>query len=214
VKPLCRQLLMVFLLGLPAGAAARAGDAGDLVKKLEKSYAGIRDARIAFRQRIKYGVTEAEQTFQGTLVMKKGNKYRIELEDQVIVTDGSSVWSYVRSNQQVIVDRYREDPQAFTPDKLLVNVPERYTSEIIGSERLHGRPLTVVKMIPRDPKSQARWLKIWVDEDAALMRQVQLLDISDNLTTYSIDSLSLNTGVTDAQFRYDAPAGVEVIDLR
>ncbi len=210
-----RSLLLPALFCTLVAQNGLAGqDAGDVLKRLEKKYESVRDVKVSFRQVIRFGVTEAEQSFNGTLIMRKGNKYRIELEDQTIVTDSKSVWSYAKNNRQVIIDKYREDPNSFSPDKVLVNVPEHYVATILGKEKLKDLATTILKLNPKDSKSNVQWMKIWVDDDESLMRKVQVLDTSDNLTTYFIERVSLNSGVKDSVFQFDAPAGVEVIDLR
>ena len=199
------------LLAVSGGTAG--DDAASLLKQMEKKYDGIKDAAVKFTQHVSYGVTKAEQSFSGRLRMKKGNKYRVELEDQVIVTDGTSVWSFTKSNHQVVIDKYKEDPRSFSPDKVLVNVPQRYTATILGKEKVQGNETTILKLIPIDPKSNLQWMKIWVDNDR-MMKQIQILDISDNVTTYSIESITVNAGVADSEFTFTAPNDVEVIDLR
>jgi chaperone LolA len=188
-------------------------DAMSLLKQMEKKYDGIKDATVMFKQDVSYGVTKSEQSFKGKLYMKKGNKYRVELEDQTIVTDGTSVWSWTKSNHQVVIDAYKEDPRSFSPDKVLVNVPERYTATTIGKEKIQGNETTVLKLLPNDPKSNMQWMKVWVDDDR-MMKKIQVLDISDNTTTYVVESIKTNAGLSDAEFTFTPPQGVEVIDLR
>ena len=188
-------------------------DAMSLLKQMEKKYDAIKDATVMFKQDVSYGVTKSEQSFKGKLFMKKGNKYRIELEDQTIVTDGKSVWSWTKSNHQVVIDAYKEDPRSFSPDKVLVNVPERYTATTLGKEKVQGNETTVLKLRPNDPKSNMQWMKVWVDDDR-MMKKIQVLDISDNTTTYVVESIKTNAGLSDAEFTFTAPQGVEVIDLR
>lgn len=209
----CGLVLAVLRLSLPGDGWA-GEDAGDILKRLEKKYDSVHDVKVSFSQHVRFGVTEAEQSFSGTLVMRKGNKYRIELEEQTIVTDGKTVWSYSKYNHQVVIDNYKEDPNSFSPDKVLVNVPDRYGAAILGKEKLANQETTIVKLNPKDSKSTVQWMKLWVDDDESLMRKVQVLDVSDNLTTYVVDSIALNTGVKESQFRFDPPGGVEVIDLR
>ena len=207
-------LALICLSNTLSGSAFGGDDAHALLSRLERKYDAMRDATLSFRQDVRYGVTKAEQSFQGKLLIKKKNRYRIELEDQTIVTNGRVVWSYTKSNQQVIVDNYKDDPRSFTPDKVLVNLPDRYTATVLGKDRLQNRPVVVLKLIPKDRKSRFSWMKLWVDENEELMRQVQILDMSENLTTYVIDTLRVNSGLADSQFEYQAPPGVEVIDLR
>ncbi len=56
-------------------------------------------------------------------------------------------------------------------------------------------------------------MKVWVEGDD-VMRKIQVLDISDNVTTYTVSKITFDSGISDSTFTFDAPAGVEVIDLR
>jgi outer membrane lipoprotein carrier protein len=204
-------LLLGFVL-----AAVRAGDddAEEILSNLRDKYDSIHDASVSFTQHVEFGVTKVEQTFTGKLLMKKGNKYRIEMEQQTIVTDGKSVWSFNKPNNQVLIDKFTDDPNSITPDKLLVNVPDKYSTTLLGSEKLDDRPLAILKLVPKTKGSTVQWMKVWVDTDDWLMKKVQVLDLSDNLTTFIITDIRINPSIPDSQFRFTPPEGVDVIDLR
>ena len=207
--------ILFFSLNLSVTYRAAGGDdAASIFSKLEKKYAGIRDASVSFIQHVQFGVTKTEQSFTGTMLMKKGNKFRIEMEDQTIVTNGSSVWSFSKINQQVLIDKFKEDPKSFSPDKVLVNVPNFYYAAFLGKEKLNSIETSILKLVPKDDKSNFKWMKIWVDTDEFLMRKIQIFDVSDNLTTYFVNDIKLNSGVVDSQFQFQPPPDVEVIDLR
>jgi chaperone LolA len=181
---------------------------------MQARYDKITDVTISFTQHVIFGVTKNEQTFSGTLKMRKPNHYRIELEDQTVVTDGKSVWSYSSSNNQVLIDKYRNNPKSLSPDKLLLNVPDEYTTTILGEEKLGKLETVILKLTPNEKTSNTKWLKLWVDDDEYLMRKIQILDISDNLTTYTIGDMKMNTGLSDELFQFKAPPDAEVVDLR
>jgi len=207
------RVYTIVLLILVAGRALSEG-AGEMLEKLQHKFDSMQDASVSFKKHVVFGVTKSEQDFTGTLFVKKGNKYRIESEDQTIVTDGISVWTFSRANNQVFVDHYKEDPKSFSPDKILVNIPGRYSATLLGKETIGRLETSVLKLVPREEKSNIRWMKLWVDRDEWLMKRIQVLDIGDNLTTYDIGSVKLNSGIPDSEFVFIAPPDVEVIDVR
>jgi outer membrane lipoprotein-sorting protein len=163
---------------------------------------------------VKFGATGAEQSFSGTLYMKNGNRYRIEMEDQTIVTDGESVWRYTGMNKQLLIDKYREDPRGFSAENILVNIPERFTSVVLGKEKISDRETLILKLTPKEERSAAKWMKLWIDEGEVIVKKIQILDLSDNLMIYSIDTISFNTGLSAKMFHFETPDGANVIDLR
>jgi outer membrane lipoprotein carrier protein len=208
-------LFFCLIIGIIFASAVYAGDdVNSIVSNLQKKYDSIQDASVTFKQNVRFGVTKSEQTFSGKLFMKRGNKYRIESEEQTLVTDGKSVWSFTKENNQVLIDKYKDDPQSFSPDKILVNVPENYYSTFLGKEKIDDIEVNIVKLVPQNDKSSTRWIKIWVDTDKWLMKKIQMQDVSDNLTTYLVEKIKLNSGLTDSVFQLDIPKDAEVIDLR
>jgi outer membrane lipoprotein carrier protein len=189
--------------------------ADEILRRVQKKYDAIKDATVEFTQHVVFGVTQAEQSFSGTLQIKKKNMYRVALEQQTIVTDGSSVWSYSKIDNQVMIDRYRDDPRSFSPEKILVNVPDQYESTSLGKEKLDELEASVVRLTPKEPRSSdVRSMKVWVDEKDWLIRKIQVLDRTDNLITYLVRSMTLNSGLADSVFRFTVPDNAEVIDLR
>ncbi len=208
------KLYITFLAVLFLNLSIDAQDASKILKKVEKKYESITDITASFTQHIIFGVSKMEQKFEGTLKMKKGNKYRIELEQQTIVTDGKTVWSHYHINNQVMINNYKEDPKSFSPDRVLINVPKNYNTVLLGEEILFGKKNAIIKLTPKDEKSLTKAMKVWIDLDTYLMRQIEITDVSDNFTKYIVNTIKTNTNIPDAEFKFDIPKNVETIDLR
>jgi chaperone LolA len=211
-----RRLRIVLLLLIATGLPCLAGgeDALEIITKLQRKYDGLNDATISFRQEMRFAVTKNEQSFRGKLWMKRGNRYRIELEEQTIVTDGVSVWSLNKPNNQLFIDKYKDDPKSLSPEKVLTRLPETYSPALVGKEKSGEEELTIVKLVPKVRSSSVKWMKVWIDTDHWLMRKAQVCDAGDNLATYLVDEMKVNSGIPDGQFTLTPPANVEVIDLR
>ncbi len=205
---LCGWMLLSSATALPRG------DAAELVSKLRKKYDRIDDLSLSFVQTTVFAVSKARQTSEGGLSLAKDNRYRITFDDRVIVSDGTTVWSWSKANAQVIVDRFHDDPNSLTPDRLLVRIPSEYTAVSLGKERLGKEETTVLKMTPASTGRSVRWFKIWVDEERLTVLKLQLLDLAENEITYELRDIAMNQGIPDSTFRFTTPAGTEVLDLR
>lgn len=186
----------------------------DILTKVQKRYDGVKDLSAMFSQTVRFGVTRSTQTFEGKLWMKKGNKYRIELEDQTIVTDGASVWTYSEANNQVLIDRFQDDPKAITPDRILTSIPKNYFSTLIGKESVGGAETHIIKLIPKDDRSTVKSMKVWVGSSEWIIKKVEIVDTGDTQTTYLVSDVKLNVELSDKKFQFEIPKGVEVVDLR
>ncbi len=189
-------------------------DAANILEKVRDRYDTVTDAEIRFSENVRFPMTNMVQQLNGTLLVKKKNKYRVETNDQVIVTDGETVWSYSASNNQVIIDHFKQDEQSLTPEKVLVGTPDNFTATVVGEEKVGAYQTTVLKLVPKDEQSFIRSLRLWVDEKEWMIRQVEIIDVSEKQTTYSVLQVHTNTGLQDSRFVYKIPKGTEVVDLR
>lgn len=209
-----KMSVIVLAFGLTAGALAQQLDVRDVTEKIQRRYETIEDATARFSQQVKFGYSKIEQNFSGTLVMKKPNRYRIESEHQTLVTDGTTVWSYSPMNKQVIVDRYKENQNSLSPEHFLLNLPSNYYSSILGKELADGSSLVVLRLLPKDDQSFVKSMKVWVEEGTWVVRKVELVDVNDTQTVYTVQDVKLNTNVKESAFVFSPPSGTEVVDLR
>lgn len=186
----------------------------EITERMQRRYDMVDDARAEFTQTIKLGYANVEQSFKGSLVFRKPNRYRLESEHQTVVTDGVTVWAYAPANRQVIVDRYKEQRNSVSPEEFLLSLPTSYYATVVGRETVSGDRAVVLKLLPKDDRSFIRSVRLWVVESSAEVRQIQIMDQNETETVYGITSIRLNTNVPDATFQFSAPTGTEVVDLR
>jgi chaperone LolA len=206
--------MALFLMVASLAMVAVSQNAEDVLEKVRKRYDAMTDAELKFTEKVRFPMAKIEQQVSGTLFVKKNNKYRVELDDRVIVTDGQTLWSYSAANNQVVIDRFKQDAQSLSPEKILVGTPENFTASTVGEEKVGGHATTILKLIPKDDQSFIRSVRLWVDEDDWMIRQVEIVDVSEKQTTYTVLQVRTNTGLQDSRFVYKIPEGADVVDLR
>jgi len=219
MKQLFRAFLAILLIGAGPGAtesvvSAQDGEAAQILSRLREKYNNINNLSLAFTSRTVFAVSRAEQETGGTLVIGKGNRYRIAIGERLIISDGKSVWSWSESNAQVIVDRFRDDPSGLTPERLLTHVPEDFRAVSTGTDMVGSKETVVLKLTPGLPGGQVKWLKLWVDEDEMEILKLQVLDLGENETSYVLKDISIDGDLPDSVFIFSAPPGTEELDLR
>ena len=186
----------------------------EVTEQLSHRYEMIDDAVVQFEQHVKFGFSNIEQSFNGTLKMKKPKHYRIESENQTIVTDGKTVWAYSKANNQVIVDNYKENSNSISPEEFMLNLPANYYASLLGYEKQSTGNLILLKLIPKDDRSFVKSVKMSIEEDGWMVRNIVILDVNESETTYKVKDIKLNTNIKDKIFTFETPEGAEVVDLR
>jgi outer membrane lipoprotein-sorting protein len=198
-----------------ACAPSWAGDsAREILQNVKKTYDGVNDARLTFTQKTKFALTHLEQSSTGTLFLRKQDHYRIELDDQTVATDGVTVWSYSKTNNQLLIDHYKKSERGFSPERLLAGDTGNLTSTVIGTEKIGKAETVVLRLTPKNDRGSIASLRLWVDNSDWIIRRAEVTDVGGKQTTYTIGEHSFNKGVADSLFTLTAPPGADVVDLR
>jgi outer membrane lipoprotein carrier protein len=210
------RLSFVLLIWSFTAAFARQQDltVNEVTAKLQQKYETIQDATARFTQHVKFGFSQIEQDFAGSLTMKKPNKYRVESEQQTLVTDGTTVWAYSPTNKQVLIDRYKENQNTLSADRFLLHLPANYYATLLGTEKSGDVRRVTLKLVPKDDQSFVKSMKVTIDEGSWIVRKVEIVDVNDTETTYTVLDVKVNTHVKDGLFTFTPPPGTEVVDLR
>jgi outer membrane lipoprotein carrier protein len=209
-----RGAALAALVFIVLGEAAASDDPQEILGSVRKKYDAIRDAEFRFTQRTRFPQSTLEQRAKGTLYLKKEHKYRIETEDQIVVTDGETVWSYSAANRQVLIDRFKPSDRSFSPERILGGASDDYAATVIGREKAVNTECVVLKLVPRGEGSLVSSLRLWVDPSEWLVRMAELTDVNGKVTTYTVSDIKLNPGLSDSRFVLQIPEGAEVVDMR
>jgi chaperone LolA len=199
-------LIVLFCVGV-----VFAQDAQEIIKKTQDTYGGLDNAKATFSQSTKYSSGKSENS-SGTLYVKGDDMYRIETSGRVVVTDGKTSWSYSPKKKQVVIDNFKEDKYTFSPNKFLFDYPKEFYSDLEGEANLKGFDCFVLKLTPRT-KGTVKSAKIWIDKNDYVIRKISISD-SNGSTTYTLNKITFNPGVSSSKFSFDPPGDVDVIDLR
>lgn len=185
--------------------------AQDIIQNVQNTYKDIDDAKTSFSQTVKYNGSKS-QTSSGTLYIKKENKYRIETGSQILVTDGTTSWSYNPNKKQVVIDNYKETGNTFSPNKYLFQYPENFYSDLSGTETMGGKDVYVLKLKPREG-GMVKSATLWVGKDDWLIKKINI-QTEESTTTFNVKNIQINPGLSNSKFTFTPPEGVEVIDMR
>ncbi len=186
----------------------------EIVKKVEKTYKQLKSLQADFTQEFKWELAGETQTVQGTLYLQDGNKYRIETDSQEIVTDGTTVWTFSKKSEQVIIDVLETSDENPMPKNLLFKYSEEYKPIFVAEEEIDGHKTYLLNLVPKDEEPFIKSMRIWVDTDDWFTRKIEQVDINDNVNTYMVANIQKNVKLDASIFSFEVLPGYEVVDMR
>ncbi|MCR4438394.1 MAG: outer membrane lipoprotein carrier protein LolA [bacterium] len=198
-------------LSLPAEAQQLDGQA--VVRKVRATFESLKSMRARFTQIFEWKLVGESQKTSGSLAAAKGDCYRIETDDQLIVTDGKTVWNYSKANKQVIIDELGKTADAPLMRDLMLRYAEGYTAVLKGQEAIGGSDCYVVELRPKGEEFITA-VTLWVDGKLWIPLRVRQMDVNDNVNLYELQDVELNVTLAGSLFTFQPPAEAEVIDMR
>lgn len=194
-------------------AAATPVMAGSATQALSQFVDGVQTYQAHFTQTQTDDRGDTLGTATGTMALARPGKFRWQVEtggQQLIVTDGSTLWLYDQDLKQVTVRPASEALQG-TPAAMLSQKRTLTDTFEVGDEGETGG-VQKLKLTPRSKESDFRDVTLWLKAGAPVRMLIH--DQLGGATDITFSDVRSNGKLDAAQFRFVPPKGVEVVDGR
>jgi outer membrane lipoprotein carrier protein len=210
-------LLLAALAAAPGTAAAQ--DAQAIVGRSSRVYRSLSSLSADFVQVIDNPMIDSAES-RGTLVQAGEDKLAMRFTDppgEAIVIDGRSIWVYTPSTTpgQVIRVPVPSGGPVYGYNILawLLDRPaERYTASYVRSDRLNGRVVDVVQLVPAVPDLPFERAVLSLDKEDGLPRRLEITEPSGAIRTLTLSKVHVNRTVPKDTFTFQVPPDVRVVD--
>jgi outer membrane lipoprotein-sorting protein len=162
-----------------------------------------------------FQLTGTKSATAGTLYVKGGKKYRFETEDQLVISDGKTVWTLNRINNQLLIDKVRKNSGALLPRDILFKYPKTHYATLIAQKKLNGKKTYVIKLDPReDIHGYFSSIKIWVLDDDWQIVKIEITDLNGNKSVFNLSNIDTKSKLPDALFQFTPTPEMNVVDMR
>jgi outer membrane lipoprotein carrier protein len=195
---------------------AQTTDPVALAAKVQQRYNGIKDIQGDFVQTYEGGVLRTRNTERGTVGIKRPGKMRftyLKPEKKEFVSDGNRLYSHLVADKQVIVSPAPGPDQGDIPAMFLAGQSDLARDYTPSFTPLPGAAtgLVTLKLVPRKKSEEYESIGIGVDPKTLQIQFLTAVDIQGGRSSFSFSNLKENRGLTDKQFEFRIPRGVDVV---
>jgi len=194
-------------------------EAKKILDKIRKKYEGYKSLEASFTLTIELP-GQKQEVQKGTIAQEGDSKFRLEMDEQVIVSDSKTTWVYLKKNNEVqINDADPKDTENgfLTPKALLKRYQKGdYLYAVTDKTTEGGKLLTHIEFKPKDKNSEYSKLRVSIDEKAGSIQSVKAFGKDSSRYTFSISKLTPNKQFAADYFTFDVKKypGAKVEDLR
>lgn len=158
-------------------------------------------------------VEDSRDTLKGSVVLS-GDKYRLELPENIIFFNGQSSWSYLPAEKEVTVTNADKDDDSFMsrPSSVFSLYKNGYKSRLI-EEKPDGY---IIDLYPEDLKSEIIRIRLTIGKSLLDLKNLEYKRRDGITATLYVQQYDLKQKPSADTFTFqkDKYKGVEVIDMR
>jgi outer membrane lipoprotein-sorting protein len=188
----------------------------DEVSAKTKSYATI-NAEFSITVENLKNKTSSTQTGKLTL---KGSKYKLEVNNQVIISDSKTSWTILKDASEVQINNVeaKEKETGLNPSNIFTMHERGFKSEYVKEEKQkNGAVYQIIKLYPEDVKKKNYHTAVLtINKEKQQIVSIKILGKDGTDMLYQVKSFNANAAVPENVFVFidkNYP-GYEVIDLR
>ncbi len=209
------QILIITIIFIFSATQAQVIDkqAEKILEQVSNKMQSLKTMKIEFSYIMENKEENIKETEKGTIYIE-GNKYRLHIAQQIIISDGKTIWTYFKdANEVQINDADTNDEN--TPLNMLTTYNKNYRPKLIREVPKSGRIIQIIDLTPN--KSQSFYkIRLEIDKSVNMIVNSAIYDKSGTIFIYTIDKFTENPNIDSSQFtfkRADFP-GVVVTDMR
>lgn len=197
------------------GQEVKDAKAQEILKGVSAKYKSLKSIAADFVITIEDLKDKTTNNQKGSILIK-GDKYKLKLANQEIISDGKTVWTYLKDANEVQIDDVKLNDDAISPATIFTIYEKGFNSRFIEEKVENGKSIQKIELVPVDKKKKYFKVALNIDAKEKMLVSAKVFDKNGNHYNYSIEKFAHDVPAADDQFTFDKNKypGVEVIDLR
>jgi len=210
-----KNLLFIILV---LSSVTVVGQSNKEAEKLVKDVINKISSYDNFSANLSYTMVNTEMDINekktGTILVS-GDKYRIEMEGQLIFSDGVTLWTYLQDSEEVMVSNVADNEDGISPTSILTKYDENYKSSFDHEKKYKNSDIKKIDL-KTDKDKGFQKLSLIINQKNLSLDSFSVYDLNGNVFTYYIVDLKPNIEIEEGTFTFipEKYPDAEVIDMR
>ena len=209
-------LLMFLSFGIQGGIQVYSAEI-DIIDHIQLRYQSISSFQGNFRQSNFIAQREEPRRASGVVTFARPGKMRWdyhEPDEQLLVTDGTTLWLFDPLLENVTVQSLKE----VTPGTILTfllgvgNLKNDFDHRPVTQNLIDAANMLVVELKPKNTIATLDFIQLAIDPVTFDFKQIALIDMQGNYRLIAFQEMQYNLALDMSQFDFEIKEGMEVID--
>jgi len=188
-------------------------DASQILNILSEKTKSYKNISIDFDFKYENELEDIREKKSGKIIIEN-EKFKLEIDDQIIVCNGKDQWIYSKETNEVQILEYDRTNEFMNPKNLL-NIYEqgynyRYDKEIeIDSKFYH-----LIDLFPNEENNEIIKISLAISKDENMVKKIEAFESNGAIYTYTVIKSRYNRKNLKFDFNTSKYENIYIIDLR
>lgn len=208
------KFLLLFVIMCFANHGIAQKVAEDLLKSTIDKIRSYESIEVNFDYRMSNKAAGIDEVQSGKMFLK-GNAFRLTMDGQEVICDGTTLWTYLLDNDEVMVSNADQGEESLTPNNILTSYYKGYKVSFVNDKKYEAKGQKVLEL-SRSEEKKSQKMNIIINEKKLEPVSFIVFDNNENEYTYEVKQLLSNVTLPENFFTFDETQypNVEVIDMR
>jgi len=187
-----------------------------LLQKVRNKYEAYKSVEADFSLTIK--IPEQSEEVQKGKLVQQGENYRLDFTTQSIFFDGTTLWLYLKSLNEVQITNANFEAEGMLSPKDLLTIYEKdeYVYALTSRVQEGGKTLQQIEFKPLQKDFEYTKLRVSVDVATNEVTKIEAFGKDASRYTLKIEKMAVNKVFTTNYFKFDPKnyPGIYIEDLR
>ena len=139
------------------------------------------------------------------------NKFRLDLNEQIVISDDSTQWIYLKESNELQIMEFDSEDEMLSPNKLFTIYENGYKNQYIELKDNNH----IIDLFPVE-SNEFKNIQLHINKDKIQLNKIILFDKNGGSFSYTITKFITNANFDNNLFKFNTEEypDLEIIDLR
>jgi len=175
-----------------------------VISKMQQKFETVKTLQADFVQ-----TSNNINLMKGKFYFSQKENYRIELENNTLISNGETIWNIDKKRNKVIISNVEDDPLAFSLHEYIYEYPKKCKITVLKIEGDNN----LVILDSDGSNLNFKLAKLWVNKNY-LITKIIFEDFSGSEYEFSFSNIKLNVNLDSEIFVFQENKDYKTIDFR
>ena len=199
-----KKTLLFFVLCSSMTFAQGYEQAKNLLDRVSKEMKSKKNIRFDFTYVLENKKEQIRQEMEGNVTLAR-DQYKLSFLEAIQLFDGNKTYTITPENEEITISYPEEEEDvSISPSKLLSFYEEGYGYEWDIQQRVMGRNIQFIKLLPTETSEEVKYLLLGIDVDRLQVYRLIEVGLNQTLTTLTLKSQEFNFALPEDYFEFNA----------